>query len=172
MLKKSHRAMLVFALLVLAADQVTKYLVASSLPVGGTWSPLLGPLPVFQIVHAYNPGAAFGLLKDFGLVFVGVAIVVIGAILVYARSLPDTQRLLGAALGLTLGGSLGNLIDRLRLGQVLDFIDIGIGTTRWYTSNIADASIVLGVILLGLAMLREDRRTQAAVPNGPELPSV
>ena len=80
--------------------------------------------------------------------------------------------MLGAALGLILGGSLGNLIDRLRLGQVLDFIDIGIGTTRWYTSNIADASIVLGVILLGLAMLREDRHAKAAVPNGPELPSV
>ena len=162
--------MLVCALLVLVADQATKYLVASNLPLGGTWSPLTGPLPLFQIVHAYNTGAAFGLFKNFGVVFMVVAFVVIGAILFYARRLPASQQLIGTALGLVLGGSLGNLIDRLRLGQVLDFIDIGIGTTRWYTSNLADASIVLGVILLGLAMLREERHPKSATPNVPELP--
>ncbi len=171
-MKKSHRLMLVFALLVLVADQVTKYLVATNLPLGGRWSPLPDPLPLFQIVHAYNTGAAFGLFQNMNPVFIVVAIIVSGVIVVYARQLHGDQRLLGAALGLILGGSLGNLIDRLRLGQVLDFIDIGIGTTRWYTSNIADASIVLGVILLGLAMLREDRHAKVAVPNGPELPSV
>lgn len=170
-MKTSQRFMLVGALLVLVADQVTKYLVVSNLPPGGTWSSLPGPWPLFQIVHAYNTGAAFGLFKNFGVVFMVVAIVVIGAILFYARSLPASQQLIGTALGLMLGGSLGNLIDRLRLGQVLDFIDIGIGTTRWYTSNIADASIVLGVILLGISMLREEHRPKPATPGSPELPS-
>jgi signal peptidase II len=164
--------MLVCALLVLAADQVSKYFVSISLPAGGVWSPLPGPLPVFRIVHAYNTGAAFGLFQHMNPLFIAVAIIVCFIILGYAHQLRGDQRLLGVALGFILGGSLGNLIDRLRLGQVLDFIDLGVGTTRWYTSNIADASIVLGVIVLGLAMLREDRRTQAAASNGPELPSV
>jgi signal peptidase II len=169
-LKKSHRFMLVCAVLVLAADQVTKYLVALNLPLGGTWSPLSGPLPLFQIIHAYNTGAAFGLFQNMNPAFIAVAIIVSVGIIVYARQLHGDQRLLGAAIGLMLGGSLGNLIDRLRLGQVLDFVDLGIGTTRWYTSNLADASIVLGVILLGLALLREDRRPKSATPNVPELP--
>jgi signal peptidase II len=160
----------VIALLVSVADQATKYLVASNLPLGGTWSPLTGPLPLFQIVHAYNTGAAFGLFQNMSPAFIAVAIIVSAGIIVYARQLRGDQLLLGAAIGLMLGGSLGNLIDRLRLGHVLDFIDIGIGTTRWYTSNLADASIVLGVILLGLAMLREERHPKPATPNVPEIP--
>jgi signal peptidase II len=169
-LKKSHRFMLVFAGLVLIIDQATKYLVVANVPAGGTWSPLPGPLPLFQIVHAYNTGAAFGLFQNMSPVFVVVALIVSTGLIVYARQLRNDQVLPGTAIGLMLGGSLGNLIDRLRLGQVLDFIDLGIGPTRWYTSNLADASIVLGVILLGLAMLREDRRSKPAAPNRPELP--
>ncbi len=152
--------MLLFAALVLAADQVTKYLVATNVPLGGTWSPLPGPQPLFQVVHAYNTGAAFGLFQNMNPVFIGVAIVVSTGLIVYARQVGSDQRLMGVALGFALGGALGNLVDRVRLGQVLDFIDIGFGPTRWYTSNIADASIVLGVILLGLATLREDRRAK------------
>lgn len=163
--------MFILAVLVLAADQVTKYLVSTNLPLGGIWSPLSDPLPVFRIVHAYNTGAAFGLFQNMNPVFIIVALIVSGIILIYARQVRGDQLLLGVALGFTLGGSLGNLIDRVRLGQVLDFIDIGIGTTRWYTSNIADATIVLGVILLGLAMLRDERRTAAVKANRPEVPS-
>ncbi len=157
--------MLLFAALVLAADQITKYLVSTHVPLGGTWSPLSGPQPLFQVVHAYNTGAAFGLFQNMNPVFIGVAIVVSIGLLVYARQVGSDQRLMGVALGFALGGALGNLIDRVRLGQVLDFIDIGLGSTRWYTSNIADASIVLGVILLGLATLREDRRAKANTPE-------
>ena len=169
-LKKSQRVMLVFAALVLVADQVTKYWVATNVPLGDAWSPLPGPLPLFQIVHAYNTGAAFGLFQNMSPVFVVVAIVVSAGLVVSARQLRGDQLVPGAASGLVLGGSLGNLIDRLRLGQALDFIDIGLGPTRWYTSNIADASIVLGVMLLGLALLRDDRRSKSAAPNTAELP--
>jgi signal peptidase II len=171
-LRKSHRFVLVFAVLVLAIDQVTKYLVAANLPLGDTWSPLPGPYPLFQIVHAFNTGAAFGLFKDLSWVFVIVAIGVSGAILVYMRKLGNEQRLIGFALGLMLGGSIGNLLDRVRLGHVIDFIDIGIGSTRWYTSNLADASIVLGVIVLGLAILRDGRRHEASTSGGTEATGV
>ena len=163
--------MLVFAVLVLIFDQVTEYLVATNIPLGGTWSPLSGSLPLVRIIHAYNTGAAFGLFQNMNPVFIVVALIVSTVIVVYARQVHGDQWLLGTALGFMLGGSLGNLIDRLHLGQVLDFIDIGLGSTRWYTSNIADASIVFGVILLGIAMLREDRSAAAVKPNGPEVPS-
>jgi len=159
--------MLLFAALVLAADQATKYLVSTNVPLGGTWSPLPGPQPLFQVVHAYNTGAAFGLFQNMNPVFIGVAIVVSIGLILYARQVRGDQRLMGVALGFALGGALGNLVDRVRLGQVLDFIDIGLGSTRWYTSNIADASIVLGVILLGVAALREDRRAKSAAPELP-----
>lgn len=144
----------VIAVLVLVIDQATKYLVASNLPLGGAWSPLSGSQPLFQIVHAYNTGAAFGLFQNMNPVFIVVAIIVSAAISVYARQLRSDQLLLGAALGLMLGGALGNVIDRLRIGRVLDFFDVGIGTLR-NASNVADWCIVLGVILLAIVMWRE-----------------
>jgi len=172
-LKKSRWLIPAIALIVIVIDQVSKYLVSTYLPLGGTWSPFPGPNPVFQIVYVYNTGVAFGLFKDLGPVFVFVAIVVIMVIILYARRLSEGQALLAVAVGLMLGGSIGNLIDRLlRSGHVIDFIDVGIGTTRWYVSNIADMSIVLGVILLGIAMLREERKQKKSKPGDIETPSV
>ncbi len=157
-LKKSRWLIPILALLVITADQVSKYLVSTYLPLGGAWSPLPGSNPVFQIIYTYNTGVAFGLFKDLGPVFVLVAIVVITVLIIYSRHLTDDQLLLRLALGLQLGGAFGNLIDRVVRGHVIDFIDVGIGTTRWYVSNLSDISIVLGVILLGLSMLREERK--------------
>lgn len=170
-MKKNVVLTAIVAILVLAIDQLAKYLVAANLALGETWSPLPGPLPLVQIVHAYNTGAAFGLFKDMNIVFVIVAIIVSTAIIIYARKLRADQRLLALALGLMLGGSLGNLVDRLRVGKVLDFFDIGLGALR-NASNVADWAIVLGVILLAVAMLREDHRMQQAQRAGAEPPAV
>lgn len=151
--------MLIVTVLVAAIDQLAKQVVVVNLPLGGRWSPLPGPDPFFQIIHATNTGAAFGLFKDFNTMFIIVAFVVTTAILIYARRLRADQRLMGLALGLMLGGSLGNLIDRLRFGYVIDYFDVGVGTLR-NASNFADWSIVLGVILLALAMLRDERQSR------------
>jgi signal peptidase II len=171
--KKTTWLILIVAVLVIAIDQLGKYLVAVSLPVGGVWSPLPGAHPVFQIVHATNTGVTFGLFKDLGLISVGIAIVVTGVIIFYSRRLQNDQKLTGVSLGLMLGGAIGNVIDRIRLGYVIDFIDVGIGTTRWYTSNVADIAIVSGVILLGLATLldeRKHRRNKRPPADGVETP--
>jgi signal peptidase II len=156
--KKTTGLILIVAVLVIALDQISKYLVAVSLPVGGVWSPLPGAYPVFQIVQVTNTGVTFGLFKDLGLISVGIAVAVTGVIIIYARHLQNDQKLTCVSLGLMLGGALGNVIDRIRLGYVIDFIDVGIGTTRWYTSNVADIAIVSGVILLGLATLLDERK--------------
>jgi signal peptidase II len=157
-LKKTTWLILIYAGLIIALDQLSKYLVTTFLPLGGAWSPFPGENPVFQIIYTYNTGVAFGLFKDLGPVFVVMALIIIGVIVVYSRKLRNDQRLTCLALGLMLGGALGNVSDRIRLGHVIDFIDVGVGATRWYTSNLADIVIVLGVILLGLATLIDDRR--------------
>ena len=144
------------AALVIAADQISKFLVTATLPWGGMWSPFPGQNPIFRIVHATNTGVAFGLFKGWGPLFVVIAAVAAALIILYANRLRDDQWLMYVALGLMLGGAIGNVIDRLRLGHVIDFIDVGIGTTRWYTSNLADVAIVSGVILLGLATLLDE----------------
>ncbi len=165
-MKKTSWIIVIVAALVVALDQGSKYWVTQALSVGGHWSPLPGPLPFFQIVYTYNTGATFGLFKNLGPVFILLAVVIVGALIVYARRWHPRQRLMCVALGLLLGGAIGNLIDRIRLGHVIDFIDVGVGSTRWYTSNLSDVALVLGVILLGVALLRDElQRKPASKPD-------
>ena len=154
--------MVMVAVGVIAIDQLSKYMVSTMLPLGGMWSPFPGAAPFFQIIYTYNTGVAFGLFKDLGPAFAIIPLVVVGIILLYGRKLRSDQWLTGAALGLMLGGALGNLLDRLWLGHVIDFIDVGIGQARWYTSNLADVAIITGVILLGLATVRDERKERQA----------
>ena len=156
-LKKTTLLVLIVAGLVIVIDQAVKYVVSASLPLGGAWSPLSDPNPLFQIVHVANTGVAFGLLRNLGVVFIIVPLVISGIIIYYVRRLRPDQKFMAVALGLTLGGALGNVIDRVRLGYVVDYFDIGVGTLR-NASNFADWSIVLGVILLGVATLLDERK--------------
>ncbi|HET7376007.1 MAG TPA: signal peptidase II [Anaerolineae bacterium] len=165
---KSRWFVLILGLSVVVLDQLSKFIVSVLLPLNGWWSPFPGPNPFFQIVYVYNTGAAFGSFQNFGIVFVPVAFVVIGAILYYAGRVSTDQRLARFALGFMLGGAAGNLADRLlRAGHVIDFIDVGVGTTRWYVSNFADISIVLGVALLAIAMWRDEKKNKRPVADQP-----
>ena len=160
-LKKTTLLVLIVAGLVIVIDQAVKYLVSTSLPLGGAWSPLPDLNPFFQIVHVANTGVAFGLLRNLGVVFIIVPLIISGIIVYYARRLRPDQKFMAVALGLTLGGALGNVIDRVRLGYVVDYFDVGVGALR-NASNFADWSIVLGVILLGVATLRDERKQKRA----------
>ena len=142
---------LLSVLLVVVADQLSKLWIRSNLLVGQS----LFEVGFFQIIRLPpNTGAAFGLFQDQSFALTIVAIVGIAAILLYAlliyRRFPFLNNLLGrSALGLILGGTIGNLIDRLRFGGVTDFISIGI----WPAFNIADSAIVVGVILFAYSLL-------------------
>ena len=106
-----------------------------------------------RLVHGQNNGALFGLFRESALLFAIVSVGVIALIVGYhARS--GRSVYLSVTLGLLLGGAVGNLIDRFRLGYVVDFVDLGIGTFRWYTFNVADAAISLALVLLVLLALR------------------
>jgi signal peptidase II len=106
-----------------------------------------------RLVNSQNNGALFGLFRDNAALFGLISIAVVGLIVVYhGRS--GRSPYLSVALGLLLGGALGNMTDRLRLGYVVDFVDAGIGNLRWYTFNVADAAISGAILLLLLLALR------------------
>jgi len=148
--------LLAVALVVFAADQISKYLVRSHLALGQSWPP---DAPV-RLTFQTNTGAAFGLLQDQGIFLMLVALVVIGVILFYHRFLGQDTWLIRASLGLQLGGALGNLVDRIRDGFVTDFIDLQV----WPIFNLADSAICVGVAILAYYLLfhSPDRKPQPA----------
>jgi signal peptidase II len=141
------------ALVAIGLDQFTKYLVESNLALFEVYAPIPSLESVFRIFHIYNTGATFGLFAGGGDIFRYLAIVVSLGIIYYNHILPGNQRLLRLALGLQMGGALGNMIDRFRIGHVTDFIDIG----PWYIFNLADLAVVSGAVILGVLVWRESR---------------
>jgi len=147
----------IVALTAIGLDQFTKYLVESNLALFEVYAPIPSLESVFRIFHIYNTGATFGLFSGGGNLFRYLAIVVSLGIIYYNHILPGNQRWLRLALGLQMGGALGNMIDRFRIGHVTDFIDIG----PWYIFNLADLAVVSGAVILGILVLRESRQMQA-----------
>jgi signal peptidase II len=137
------------AALIILIDQISKNLVLRNLGLGEAWNPVLFLEPFVTVTHVTNTGAAFGLFKDHGTLFAIVAIVVVVGIVVFYRYFPPNQIWLRVSLGLQLGGALGNLWDRVRLGSVVDFIDFKI----WPVFNLADTAIVVGVAILAIYLL-------------------
>lgn len=138
------------ALVVLAFDQATKAWISATLGAAA------GPRSIeivgdwIRFSYTTNTGAAFGMLPSGTLFFTLVALIAT-PILLFARNYVDGQAgWLTVVFGMLLGGALGNLVDRVRLGYVVDFIDVGIGSVRWWAFNIADSSFVVGIIILAL----------------------
>ncbi len=148
--------------LVVLADQISKFLVARYLGEGQSWDAAPWLAPVFSITRVTNTGVAFGMFPGLNTLFVVVNLIVVGAILVYHyRYLAGGQVLARVALSLQLGGAVGNLVDRIRQGFVVDFFDLNFWPLRrWPVFNVADTSIVTGVALLTLLMLWEERLEQ------------
>ena len=144
--------------LVLILDQVTKALVLANLTLYESWMPIEALRPYFTITYVQNTGAAFGILPNGGIVFPIVAAIVVGIIIYFYRTLPGRAPLIRIALGMQLGGALGNLIDRLRLGFVVDFFDFKF----WPVFNVADSALVVGVIALIILMWWDERQAARA----------
>lgn len=140
------------AVLVVLIDQITKLAIVARFHRGEEVD-LVGSF--LRLGHARNSGAVFGILRGSGNYFAAfsvVAVAVVGVVIYFAGQSPTRTKI---ALGLVLGGALGNLIDRLRMGSVVDFIDIGVGdSVRWPSFNVADLAITIGVILLVVTCLR------------------
>ena len=148
---RTYASLVLTTSLVIGLDQWTKALVRANLPLGSTWLPQGWEwlAPYARFVHWYNTGAAFGLFQGFGWVFTFLAFIVAGLIIYYYPQVHAEDGWLRLAMGLQMGGALGNVIDRLMFeGRVTDFISIG----AFPVFNVADSSITIGVLILLLGV--------------------
>lgn len=176
-----------FAALLVALDQISKAWIVRALPAGGHEIPLaLG----FRFVHTRNNGAAFGIFRNvdlsigpidingtllLGLLSLGVALALLVYLVRHGKQLRPLPRI---ALGVVMAGAVGNMIDRLRLGYVVDFIHFKVGSFDFPVFNVADASVVIGAGLLLLAgLISQDPKEPTHVPSPrhepvPDLPEI
>ncbi|MCF8010858.1 MAG: signal peptidase II [Clostridiales bacterium] len=133
--------LLLTALSVIIIDQLSKYIVQTSM-LHGQSIPLIKEF--FHLTYIQNPGAAFGILPNQTWFFVIITILVITVILLTLKYFTFTQKLTGISMGMIAGGAAGNLIDRIRIGKVIDFFDLRV----WPVFNVADTAIVVGASLL------------------------
>lgn len=157
---KQYGLLVLIVTIILVLDQITKGIVRANIPYGGVWMPLEWLRPYLKFVYIHNTGAAFGLFQNGGLVFGIMAVLVSAFIVYYFPQIPQDETLMRVALAMQMSGALGNLIDRIRFGQVTDFVSVG----NYPVFNVADSCITIGVGLLILAMWlseRKEKRQQA-----------
>ena len=178
-----HRSLWLIPLIVVIADQITKWSVASSMqlyesiPVLGDW---------FRLTYIHNPGGAFGVRWGHEGLYFLAAVLVIGWIGWHLWRHGATVHISTLALALILGGAVGNLIDRVVLGEVIDFLDFefpdmrvpefdfgfvrhsGVNLDRWPTFNIADSAVTVGVLCLLVSLFADPRLFGRVLPTPPE----
>lgn len=162
--------MFLIAAVIVAFDQLTKWLIRSNLAFGESWAPWDWLMPYARLVYWKNTGVAFGMLQGMNFVFIILAAIVSIALIVYFPSVPRRDWLIRLALSMELGGAVGNLLDRIQFGHVIDFISIG----NFPVWNVADACITVGVFILLLGIYFQDRRdkreARLAEDNAPVNP--
>jgi len=136
----ADRVLLGAIVAVLGADQLTKYLVRTNMALGDSW-PAEG---LFRLTYGTNSGSAFGLFPNQTVALIVASLIAIGFLAYFYRTQDRPTSILRLSIGLQLGGAFGNLIDRLKEGSVVDFIDVG----WWPIFNLADSSIVVGMAAL------------------------
>jgi signal peptidase II len=148
------------AAIIVVLDQLTKYLFWRH---GQNHEIVAG---YFNITLVKNAGAAFGVLQGARVFFVAASVVAVVLIVYVGLRLPRSERVRRLWLGLILGGAVGNLIDRVAFGEVIDFLQIGVRGHYWPVFNVADMGVTIGAVLLILHALRSQRST-LPVPVGP-----
>jgi signal peptidase II len=148
-MKNKYTKLAVYCILIVFFDQLTKFLVLNHLALGQTISAIPG---VFNLTHVQNPGGAFGLMADLSpglrtLIFLFISSLAVGLIFYFYIKTPPSQAWLAAGFALIFGGAIGNLIDRIRFGVVIDFLDFYIHKYHWPAFNIADSAISAGILI-------------------------
>ncbi|MHB8059039.1 MAG: signal peptidase II [Desulfuromonadaceae bacterium] len=159
-----HLMFFVIALLLVLIDQATKFYIDQSML-------LYASIPVidsfFSITYVRNPGAAFGMFAGSGFripFLIGVSMLAMVVIVFVVHKLPGKEKTPVIALSCIFAGACGNLIDRIRFGEVIDFLDVYWRNHHWPTFNIADSAICLGVVLYVLYTMKEERQRSLAEP--------
>lgn len=142
----------IISLAVVSLDVITKQLIISKVLLYES----INVLPFLNIVHVQNRGAAFSILSDLGNhYFIGISLIAISAIIIYISKLPKGLELF--SLSMILGGAIGNLIDRIMIGKVTDFIDVFVGSWHWPAFNVADSALTVGIILFLAANIMQGK---------------
>ena len=154
-MKKNDVIFFITAAAIILLDQITKYYINSYMSVGDSFPVIQG---LFNITHVRNPGAAFGIFSKSPEIFRTVFLIAVTSaamvlILYYIRMNRERGGLLNLARSLIFGGAIGNLIDRIRFGEVIDFLDFYIGSHHRPAYNVADSAISTGAVLLLIAMI-------------------
>jgi signal peptidase II len=160
-----YRLLLTVTVVSLVLDQATKLFVDARFALYESVPVIRG---LFHLTYVRNKGAAFGILSDSAIrvpFFITVSTVALLAIFWYYRRLRDDQRLAMFALALVFSGAAGNLIDRIRFGEVIDFLDVFWKTHHWPAFNVADSAITVGVTLLIWEMWQEEKQLRAKTEN-------
>lgn len=148
------------AIVAILIDQLSKWLAVSYLDYG---YPGVQLAPFFNLVHVYNPGAAFSFLADQGgwqrWFFAGLAGAVTIMLSIWMYKQPRAARWLPASYALIIGGAVGNVIDRLVLGHVVDFLDFYVGNWHWPAFNLADSFIFVGAAMIIIDSFKKDTPT-------------
>ena len=149
---KKYRLVALLFIFTLLSDQLSKLFVVKNLYVGES----MNILPFFNLVHVRNKGITFGLLSGSlqPIVFVILSLVVVGFLIDYARKNKNYRPF----LSLIIGGAIGNIIDRIVYGSVVDFLDFHLGKHHWPAFNIADSAIVIGVFVLFFSSYSEEKK--------------
>jgi signal peptidase II len=165
-MKRNLNLMIWPALSIIALDQISKYVVQKSIELHGSIPVISG---FFNLVHTRNRGMAFGILNrpgsDLGYyVLVTTTLVVVVLIMFWFSRLKQKERIFAPGLSLILGGAIGNLIDRIRLREVIDFLDFDLVLIHWPAFNVADSAITIGTfwIFLSLLFLRPKESPEGA----------
>jgi signal peptidase II len=153
--KIQHHLLVWPGLATVLLDQASKLLVVRMVPLHDTIPVIRG---FFNLVHVRNRGMAFGLLNrpgvEFGFyILVAASIGAVVVLLLWSLRLQDENQRILPGLSLIMGGAIGNLIDRIRLGEVIDFLDFFIATRHWPAFNVADSAITVGTFWVGLLLL-------------------
>lgn len=159
-MKRKYWVLLIICVWILFVDQWTKHVIQQRLVLYQKVEVIRG---IFNLVHVRNTGGAFGIFGGEkgglgSLIFVVVSLVAIGTILFLYFRLKEDEDTLSLSFSLVLSGAMGNLIDRLRYGEVVDFLDFFLSSFHWPAFNFADSAICLGIGLMALELLIQDRR--------------
>lgn len=147
------------AVAVFVLDRVTKAAVVASIPLFETRD-VIGPY--LRLSHVRNTGAAFGLAQDRTTLLSVLSLFAVVAILYYYRTIAMRSPWMAATLGMQLGGAFGNLVDRVAQGYVVDFVDVGLpGGPRFWSFNVADSSIVVGILAVTFLLWLSERQRSA-----------
>lgn len=175
---KEQALFFLVALPILIFDQLTKYYIIQTVPLNTSVAPIESLYPYLQWSHIANTGATFGMFQGASSVFTILVTIVSIGILVFSWTLPAISGKLRVALGLIFGGAIGNLIDRLLIGHVTDFVHIDLSSiidvffANWYVFNVADAAVVAGTIIMAyLTIFDPDYVTREIPTPTPEAAS-